>query len=343
MTGLAFCLSLRSWEYCAATLTVSRLMILTYWLELLLLVFVLVTDGNRYASSLWSVLLLGFASGIYNSFFWTTQRALFLDLISTQNSGRQYGNFQLFVGVFLKGGIFLGGVLLEHLGFPWVFITTTCLIIAITVYLLKRPIGTHRLASQKPVTVGKLKAFKDQYHSRTIFISDGLFLFLESHFWTISLFLLTDQDFARLSIIVILLAVMFAVLFFIAKNTIDRLMGKRLFIMAVVLYAASWFLRAVIDPSLSIQWLFLWLSLITFFSSFFRLSFNKRFYDVALETTAREYLLIKSYYTQCFVVLFFTSLAALAAVIGDDVKTLGVVYLVAGVLALSYGRYQYKP
>lgn len=317
-------------------------MILTYWLELLLLVLVLITDSTQYSTSLSLVLLLGFANGIYNSFFWTTQRALFLDLISTENSGRQYGNFQLFVGVFLKGGIFLGGVLLEHLGFPWVFIVTTGLVILISLYLLKRPIANYRLDKQKPLPLSKLTAFRDHYRSRSVFINDGLFLFLESHFWTISLFLLTDQDFAKLSLIVIALAVLFAALFFIAKNTIDRLMGKRLFIIAVLLYSASWLLRALIDDSLSIQWLFLGLSLITFFSSFFRLSFNKRFYDVALETTAREYLLIKSYYTQCFVVLFFTSLAILAAVIGDDVRTMNIVYVGAAALALSYSRYQCK-
>ncbi len=317
-------------------------MILTYWLELLLLVTVLLTDTSAYATNLWFILILGFTNGIYNSFFWTTQRALFLDLISTRTSGRQYGNFQIFVGVFLKGGIFLGGILLEHMGFPWVFITTTCLVVAITAYLLRKPMQCLSLDTQKPVSLATLKSFRDQYRSRTVFICDGLFLFLESHFWTISLFLLTNQDFARLSIIVIGLAVMFAVLFFIAKNTIDRLMGKRLFAIAVGLYALSWILRAIIDPSLSIQWLFVWLSLITFFSSFFRLSFNKRFYDLALETTNREYLLIKSYYTQCSVVLIFSVLALLAALIGDDGRTLSVVYTGAAVLALAYGRYQHK-
>lgn len=342
MTGLGFCLTLRAWEISAAALSVSGLMMLTYWLELLLLVLVLLTDSHSYSSNLSLVLLLGFASGLYNSFFWTTQRALFLDLISTRNSGRQYGNFQLFVGVFLKGGIFLGGVLLEHLGFPWVFIVTTAMVILITVYLHKRPISTYRLETQRPITFAQLTTFRDPYRSRTVFVSDGLFLFLESHFWTISLFLLTDQDFAKLSVIVIGLAVLFAVLFFVAKNTIDGLMGKRLFIVAVLLYSISWLLRAVIDDSMSIQWLFLGLSFITFFSSFFRLTFNKRFYDVALQTTGREYLLVKSYYTQCFVIVFFTSLALLANIIGDDLKTLNMVYISAAVLALGYSRFQYK-
>jgi len=336
ITGLSFCASMRCWELLSARLRLSTLMLLTYWLELLTLLVVLLANTDSLAGF---ILLLGVATGVYNCFFWMTQRSLFLQLITVRNSGRQYGNFQIFVGVFLKGGIFIGGMLLEHLGFHWVFIVSLATVLAISAYLLLRPFDTDH-GTCSPITFARLASFRDSHRSRTIFVADGLFLFLEVHFWTISLFLITRQDFARLGIIVIVMAVIFALAFFFAKNSIDRVNGKRVYLAAVALYALGWLLRALVDADLPTMWLFLLLLLITFFSSFFRLGFNKRFYDIALAGKARDYLVIKSYYTQLSVAVIFTGMAVLSTILQNDALALTYIYLFAALAAPAYMVYR---
>lgn len=339
LTGVAFCLSLRCWEWLSIRLARAHLMMLTYWLEVLLLSVVLAFAAEDFAHAAEPLVMLGLVTGIYNCFFWMTQRTLFLELITHKNSGRQYGNFQIFVGVFLKGGIFAGGILLEYLGFEWVFAASLLTVVLITLVLTRLSFESSANPPTQPVTLAELRNFNDRHRSKTIFVVDGLFLFLESHFWTVSLFVLSDQDFARLGIIVILLAVVFAVAFFVAKNTIDRYTGSTIYRVATVLYALSWILRAVTDNDLPLHWLFLVLLLITFFSSFFRLSFNKRFYDVALAHQPRDYLVIKSYYTQACVGLIFLVLALLANWLNNDALSLSLLYLTGALVSLAYLRY----
>jgi hypothetical protein len=44
--------------------------------------------------------------------------------------------------------------------------------------------------------------FKDTVHSRWVFVIDGVFLYLESYFWVISLFIIVRESFLRLSLVV---------------------------------------------------------------------------------------------------------------------------------------------
>jgi len=309
---------------------------LTYWAEVALLFVVLLFSAESLAHDLVPVILLGLATGFYNCLFWMTQRTLFLELITNQDTGRQYGNFQIFVGIFLKGGIFVGGVLLEHFGFEWIFVLTVAAVILISIILKRLEFHSYTPATASPVSFDQLRRFRDEHRSKTIFYIDGLFLFLESHFWTVSLFMLTNQDFARLGIIVIGLALVFAVAFFIAKNTSDSYTGSKVYRVATVLYSISWLLRAAADGDQSLQTLFLLLLLITFFSSFFRLSFNKRFYDVAMANQPRSYLIIKSYYTQCCVAIIFFGIATAAAIINNDAITLPLIYGISALISLIY-------
>lgn len=338
ISGVSFCCCIRLWEYGAKKLTLSGLMSLSLLLELVLIAINLGYNQDYHPGTAF-IVLFAIANGVYNCFFWTTQRTLFLDLITTQDSGRQYGNFQIFVMVFLKSGIFIGGFLLQNHGYLQVFSVSALVVLSGLIYLQINK-TSERLAPHAPITFKQLARFSDQQRSKLIFLADGLFLFLESHFWTISLFLLAKQNYAQLGIVVIVLAITFALLFYVAKNAIDRLMGTRVYQAAVIMYAMAWWLRPSATDQISTQWLLVLLLSITFFTSFFRLAFNKRFYDIAKQSTAREYLLVKSYYTQCAVTIIFGLIATYATLAGDDIQTLKLVYYTAGFLALSYLAYK---
>ena len=110
--------------------------------------------------------------------------------------------------------------------------------------------------------------------------------------------------------------------------------------MGVLLYSLSWILRMQVDEKNTLMHLFLLLLAITFGTSFFRLAFNKRFFDIAKITKEHEYLFLKSYWSQLFISLIFALIAFSATYITDFQSVLRVSYFIAALLALSYFFYK---
>jgi len=137
------------------------------------------------------------------------------------------------------------------------------------------------ITEPSPVSLKSSFQYRDRCRSFPVFLVDGIFLFLESHFWLLSLFLVVQEDFSSLGVTVVALAVFFAATFWLLKNTIDTMDGNTVYWVATLLYAGSWLLRAMIDGEMSRNVLLISLMLVTFSSSFFRLAFNKRFFDLA--------------------------------------------------------------
>ncbi len=301
--GLGFCIGLFAWDRLRRGISLFNLILISLLLELLLLWNVQVLGMSFNV-----LLLLGVSYGAYNSFFWTTQRALFFERVDSSNSGRSYGNLQIYVGFLLQIGIVVGGVLLEKAGFGYVVLVSAALgLTGLAVFHFYQPGTPEAIAGFMPVSLGEFFSFRDGDSSKLIFIVDGVYLFLESFFWVISLFLLAHESFATLGLLVLSLAVIFGVLFYLLKNVIDRLGRRRIYRFAVVLYAISWVMRALVDDEWSLVVLFVSLVLITFCTSFFRLAMNKRFYDLAKDTLNHQYLIMKSYYSQISIAVVFTA------------------------------------
>ena len=299
--GVGFCVGLWMWDRLRHVISLTTLIGLSLVLEILLLLNVRVLGIQLFV-----LLLPGFSYGVYNSFFWTTQRAMFFERVDATNSGRRYGNLQIFVGLLLQIGILVGGFLLEKTNFNYVLVASIALcMIGFDIFVFDNTPMPASLREANAVSIPDILRFRDQNHSVLIFIVDGIYLFLESFFWGISLFLIAHESFTRLGMMVMSLAVIFGILFYLLKNTIDRLARKRVYRFAVLLYAASWVMRAFVDNELSLLLLFISLVLITFCTSFFRLAMNKRFYDLARDTLAQRYLILKSYYSQITIAIVY--------------------------------------
>jgi hypothetical protein len=354
VSGLSFVAALNPWQHIWYRWKPQKLISLTFAFELFLVAtvgwFSMIPGAALFDSAdnsqlpfkdaLLALFVIGIANGIYNAFFWTTQRSLFIQQLGNNDSGKQYGNFQIFVTVFLKIGILLGGLLLDFGGFLWLLGLSAGTGFAASSYLSKKAYSALTDQSSK-ITLKQSLRYKDNHGSRPIFAIDGLFLYLESHFWTLSLFLIVREDYSRLGIAVIILAVVFAVLFYLIKNRIDQLAVGKVFKAAVWLYSASWLLRFTLDDNSEGAGYLIALVLITFCSSFFRLAFNKRFFDVARKTGAVDYLLLKSYSSQTYLGLFYIILgAALTFAPFDHLQTLQYLYAGAAVLSLAYLKYK---
>lgn len=362
VSGLSFVAALGLWQKLAASWRLKQLVSITFILELVLLVCVgllttvpgaalFTAPDNETALTtqnlVTAAIILGIANGLYNAFFWTTQRTLFIEQLGRNDSGRQYGNFQIFVMVFLKVGILLGGLLLETGGFVWLLALSAGISLVANLHLAGKPGGQARLTqSQQNGTQTSLRGslvFTDQRGSREIFLVDGIFLYLESHFWTLTLFLVVREDFGKLGVAVVVLAVVFAALFYVIKNRIDQLAARQVYRVAVWLYLASWLLRFTLDDTTSGPSLWVALVVITFCSSFFRLAFNKRFFDVARQTGSLPYLLMKSYSSQFWLGLIFFLLGIVLIVIPvPHDHLLQYLYLPAALLSITYLRYSHR-
>lgn len=263
--------------------------------------------------------VLALVNGGYSCLYWTIQRILFLAGGSSKDSGRRFGDFQIYVFIVLKVGIFFGSLLLENVGI-WAIALLTLVGGGVGIRLLTSD-GAElefpmAMQQQKPLAVGDIIGFRDGCNSRLVFALDGIFLYLESYFWLITLFLVVGENFFHLGLLVIVLAIVLGIIFYLIKNRIDLMERKRLYSTAVILYIASWGLRASFDSDMDYSLQLSMLLVISFCTTFFRLAFNKRFFDTAENSSLYHYLFIKSYYSQLFLALGFGLIGGWIAVAG---------------------------
>ncbi len=336
VSAFGFCISLWIWDRLQMKISLRKIIAVSLGLETILL------GAIVFQSSSFFFPVFALFNGFYGCFFWTTQRILFLESVSSSTSGRHYGNLQILVAVSLKTGILIGGLLLESVGFEAVFaisglITVTALIsIHLTGYKISY---SPEMSVIKPLTLKEIIGFRDQVKSRFIFVLDGLFLFLESYFWLISIFLLVRQSYLGLGAIMIGLMALFAVLFWFIKNSIDRLPLEPVFRLSVGLYAVSWVLRGFVFKDTEEISVAIMLILIAFFTTFFRLTFNKRFFDFARKKSSHSYLLLKSYYSQAAIIIWFGVIGLTTRGDNEAEWILRIIYWSAAVLATGYFAY----
>jgi hypothetical protein len=336
LTGFSFCSCLFFWDRMCRKVSFFAILLFSFGVELV--VVLLLTFGGD------GILLpfLALVNGIYNCLFWMVQRIFFYSTTTAKNSGRKFGNFQIFVTVILKAGIFIGGCVLDNIGVEGVLLLSF-VSAATAVYMFIRSGMQHtlpeKLLAEKPLRAVDVVSFSDHHGSRPVFCIDGVFLYLESYFWLISLFYIMRQSFWQLGLLVIVLAVAFSVLFYIIKNRIDSRHLQGVYVVAVGLYALSWLMRGALNVETGGADLYLLLILITFCTSFFRLALNKRFFDIARTSGGYSYIFCKSYYSQFFLALFFCCFAFFVPAGNDIEMQLRVTYTGGALLALLYLLY----
>ena len=308
LTAVGFVIALFFWDKLRAGAHWSSIVALSFMFEILL-VTLLLTDFSVLLLSLGAVV-----NGAAGCFYWSTQRVLFQRISQVKNTGDRFANFQIIVLVVLKAGILLGSYLLAQAQTHLLFIVFLGVSV-IGYWLLKNlllsqiePLTHHQ---PEAFSLREIVNFNDNFKSKVIFLIDGFFLFLESYFWVLSIYLLTQQSLLKLGFVIVLLSLLLGVIFYFIKKRIDHINVQRIFIIAVFGYALSWLLRSKLNMEVGPFVLYSGLLLIAFLSSFFRLAFNKRFYDIARVAQPIQYIICKSYYSQGALIVFFSLLGYL--------------------------------
>lgn len=339
LTGVGFLFALYYWDRLRASHDWFKLISLSFILQSVFVVL-LVWDQKILLITVGALI-----NGAAGCFYWSTQRLLFQAITEDKNTGNTFGNFQILVVFALKIGVLVGSYLLGVEHFTSLLILSCCLSL-LGFFLVNKSLqhSTQLDAfEQHPAfSLKQVFQFKDQQKSALIFIVDGLFLFLESYFWMLTIYMLTQQNVMQLGLILIGLSVLLALIFFFIKKHIDRANTQIMYKAAVVGYACSWLFRAQLDQTMSVIMLYGGLLLVAFLSNFFRLAFNKRFYDIARKDQPTRYIICKSYYSQFMLVIFFSAIAIFTLSSDTALHQLQVVYYLCIPFALVYFFYGKK-
>lgn len=336
LTAVGFLLALYYWDHLRAAQNWGKLISFSFVFQGLFVVL-LVWDKQSVLVTLGALI-----NGAAGCFYWSTQRLLFQAITEDKNTGNTFGNFQIVVVFALKIGVLVGSYLLGMEYFIGLLILSFSLSLLGFSLVNKSLQGQSQLYSLKQVPAFSLKqvlAFKDTHKSVLIFVIDGLFLFLESYFWVLTIYVLTQENIMQLGLILVALSILLALIFFFIKKQIDRINVQVVYNLAVIGYACSWFFRAQLNQEMSTILLYSGLLLVAFLSNFFRLAFNKRFYDIARREQPTRYIICKSYYSQFMLVIFFSLIAVFSASAGTALEQLQVVYYLCIPLALVYFVY----
>jgi len=114
-----------------------------------------------------------------------------------------FGNFQILVVFALKIGVLVGSYLLGMEYFISLLVLSLLLSLLGFSLVNKSLQGKSELYELKQVPAFSLKqiiGFKDSHRSVLIFTVDGLFLFLESYFWMLTIYILTQENVMQLGL-----------------------------------------------------------------------------------------------------------------------------------------------
>ena len=338
VNGIGYLLTLYYWDRIRIRFGWNWLLVATLILELAL-VGSIVLDQDFTAINLIALL-----NGAYGCFFWMAQRTLFAHCTNSSDTGVKFGNFQIVVMVLLKTGILVGGYLWEKWGASSVFLVTVCIVVPAITYYSRVSLPESLMATAPaPITLNSIAGFRDSSNSRVIFLIDGFFLFAESYFWVITLYIISGENLVTLGVLVVSLSIVLAVLFYLIKNRLDKIRAQQAYVIGVLGYVLSWLLRGAVETGESQYWVYPLIVFIAFLTALFRLVFNKRFFDLAAKADNHRYIVLKSYYSQLGVAVLFAITALALLEVTEPLMALKTFYWVLAPLALIYLLYRLPP
>lgn len=339
LTAVGFMIALMGWKalydrkHWRAILLGSFVAELALVASLILITFVIEPNAAVFV-------LAALLNGIYSCFYWITQRTLFSAMTQSQTggqtkskTGKQFGNFQIVIVIFLKIGILIGGYFLAQQQTLWLLAIS--ILLSIAAYF-----GLCRQVSYNESQLTAIdKAAIIDWRQKVVFTIDGVFLFCESYFWVLTLFFITDNNVMDLGLLVVGLTITLSIIFWGIKNTIDKLNQRYVFYSAIVLYALSWVIRGSVNSNTDHYILLASIIVIAFLTTFFRLSFNKQFFDDANAQQPLAFIIMKSYLSQRGLIVFFALLSLGLMMMGESVNTLALFYWCLAPIAVLYGMY----
>ncbi len=187
----------------------------------------------------------------YRALYWVPYHVEVAESLDSEHRGRQVSVFTNLSAVVSVIAPFIGGVLIEYLGFSWVFIAGIVLVVmaAAPLFFMEE---IHEEYSFKYI-----ESFKDLFkkEKRGLFYAyagDGAQTVVALVFWPIFIYLILDGNFAAVGAVSSLVVLATIVLASFAGELVDRISRTQVIIISTIIYTTGWFLKSFASTALHI-------------------------------------------------------------------------------------------
>jgi MFS family permease len=187
----------------------------------------------------------------YRSLYWVPYHVEVAEFLDNEHRGRQISvltNLSSVVSVITP---FIGGVIIEFLGFSWIFVAGIVLVV-IAIFPLFFVEEVHEEYEYSYTQSIKELFSKEKRGLLYAYAGDGAQSVVAGAFWPIFIFLILDGNFAAVGAISSLVVLATIILSAFAGELVDRISRTQVIVISTIIYTTGWFLKGFATTALHI-------------------------------------------------------------------------------------------
>lgn len=191
------------------------------------------------------------AWSIYRSLYWVPYHVEVAEFLDSEHRGRQVSVFTNLSSVVSVITPFIGGIIIEFLGFSWIFVAGVVLVILATLPLFFVE-EVHEEYSYSYLESLKELVSKEKRSLFYAYAGDGAQTVVAGVFWPIFIYLILDGNFAAVGAVSSLVVLATIILAAFAGELVDRISRTQVIIISTIIYTTGWFLKGFATTALHI-------------------------------------------------------------------------------------------
>ncbi|XKT74950.1 MAG: MFS transporter [Patescibacteria group bacterium UBA2103] len=188
---------------------------------------------------------------VYRSLYWVPYHVEVAEYLDNEHRGRQVSALTNLSSIVSVIAPFIGGLIIEFLGFSWIFVAGIVLVIiaAIPLFLMEE---VHEEYEYSYVESMKDLFSKEKRDLLYAYAGDGAQTVVSAVFWPIFIFIILDGNFAAVGAVSSLVILATIILATFAGELVDRISRAQVIIISTIIYTTGWFLKSFASTALHI-------------------------------------------------------------------------------------------
>lgn len=275
--------------------------------------------------------------GVYTAIFWPAMHSEIALNGSNKHRGSQMGTLQIIITIVATLAPFIGGTFLEISSYWNLLILITTIII----------LGTIPMLLSKDVKIQKFEfEFKDYIkliknkkvnNSKIAFASEGIEWLLNITIWPILVFILLNQSFLKLGILLTIVSIISIIIILYIKKILDKKDKNKILKIITKIMSLNWMLKSSI---LFFGSFFLYFieTIGKLIQTLFNISYSSIFYNNAKKIGYMDYIILRELYlhgTKTIFVLFI--IIPYLLIFKENLMILSSIVIIGIIFALGLG------
>lgn len=188
---------------------------------------------------------------IYRSLYWVPYHVEVAEYLDNEHRGRQVSALTNLSSIVSVIAPFIGGLIIEFLGFSWIFVAGIVLVIiaAVPLFLMEEV--------HEEYTYSYKESMKDLFSKEKrdllfAYAGDGAQTVVSAVFWPIFIYIILDGNFAAVGAVSSLVILATIILATFAGELVDRISRAQVIIISTIIYTTGWFLKSFASTALHI-------------------------------------------------------------------------------------------